>query len=515
MRKAVILYLIFSVCFVYVSAQFHREFNFFESYHHLIDSGQNSWKNNTNVKLGIQQITKVSQGRSNEFYNSLPGTHIQGSFFQIKIKNNWAFQLNPIVIKSFMDKSQLAENQFPTSYPQKFWINHAKWLNRSDDKKSAINLSSFQFYPGVSSIIHRKNKRVWGVGYQKILFGVAPDDGLLLTSNAPNFLKLSYENEWSPTNQGNQAIGFKFFQGWLPSPQFNYESNGIYLEGKPLMIEKGQGSRWMNGFDLRWKKSKVFEFGMNYINMMYWPSGQLTSLITAGSFLHRQKKRAVLGQMGMGSIYAKYSNPSDGISIWGELGTGNSSFTPISIFLRDTLLMGYVLGIQKSIVISSKKSVELFAQISSLQASTSNQAISATSWYVNSFVTQGYTNHGQIIGSGIGPGGASAYFATSIKSPFMSWGFFAERLMHNKDFFYANFYSSISDGNYRRHWMDLIVGGYAKFKGSSISHLVGLSLVKSFNYQWQIKENSVDFFDNYGIDRSGFRLNYFIQLHLF
>ena len=97
--------------------------------------------------------------------------------------------------------------------------------------------------------------------------------------------------------------------------------------------------------------------------------------------------------------------------------------------------------------------------------------------------------------------------------PALSWGIFGERLMHNKDFFYANFYSI--DGSYRRHWMDLTVGGFAKFKNTKTIQLIGLSFVKSFNHQWQIKDSAPSFFDGYGLDRSGFRLNYWIQLTQF
>ena len=513
MRKGILFLFLVFVSMTNVSGQFHREFIFSDNLQYSIDSAHRSHKEKMIVNIGIQHIAKVSQGRSNEFYNPLPGSHFHASMLKAKTKKNWTFLFNPVLIKSFFNKPEIVSNQFPTSYPKAYWINHAQWLNRFDDKKSDINPSSFQFYPGISGIIHTKNKRVWGLGYQKILFGVAPDDGLLLSSNAPSFLKISYENSWSFTKNKNQTLGLKIFQGWLPSPQFDYESNGIYLAGKPLMIEKGNRSRWISGFDLRWKKGDGFEFGMNYINLMYCPAERLLSFLPVESFLYSKKKRVSLGHLGMGSIYTKYSIPEQGLFLWGELGTGNSSFTPISIFLRDTLLMGYAIGIQKNMPISAKRSLELFAQISSVQASTLDQAKSSTSWYVNSTVSQGYTNQGQVIGSGIGPGGASAYFSASVKTPVLSLGIFGERLMHNKDFFYANFNSI--DGAYRRHWMDLSVGGYAKFNGSTTSQLIGLSFVKSFNHQWQIKDNAPSFFEGYGIDRSGFRLNYWIKIHQF
>ena len=513
MRKGILFLFLVFVGMINVSAQFHREFNFSDNLHQSIDSVHRSYKEKMLMNVGIQHIAKVSQGRSHEFYNPLPGSHFHASILKAKTKKKWTFLFNPVLIKSFFNKSEIVSNQFPTSYPKDYWINHAQWLNRFDDKKSAINPSSFQFYPGISGVIHTKNKRVWGLGYHKILLGVAPDDGLLLSSNAPSFLKISYENAWGLTKNKNRTLGLKIFQGWLPSPRFDYESNGIYLAGKSLMVEKGNRSRWISGFDLRWKNDKGFEFGMNYINLMYWPGERLASLLPVESFFHWQKKRIALGHLGMGSIYAKYSIPEQGLFLWGELGTGNSSFTPISIFLRDTLLMGYAIGIQKNMPISAKRSLELFAQISSVQASTLHQAMSSTSWYVNSTVSQGYTHHGQVIGSGIGPGGASAYFSASVKTPVLSLGIFGERLMHNKDFFYANFYSS--EGNFRRHWMDLTVGGFAKFKNTKTIQLIGLSFVKSFNHQWQIKDNAPSFFDGYGIDRSGFRLNYWIQLNHF
>ena len=76
----------------------------------------------------------------------------------------------------------------------------------------------------------------------------------------------------------------------------------------------------------------------------------------------------------------------------------------------------------------------------------------AGSWYENSWVYDGYTNKGEVLGSSIGPGSISHYFSLNILKDKEMIGIGLEIVDNDNDFYHEAFASA---RDYRRYWKDV------------------------------------------------------------
>ena len=83
-----------------------------------------------------------------------------------------------------------------------------------------------------------------------------------------------------------------------------------------------------------------------------------------------------------------------------------------------------------------------------------NKFNSGESWYTHAQVRDGYTNVGQVLGAGIGPGSNMQSFDVSWVKGLKRIGFGVERIDRNSDLFYQT-----GSTDPRRHWIDLGVNG--------------------------------------------------------
>lgn len=124
-------------------------------------------------------------------------------------------------------------------------------------------------------------------------------------------------------------------------------------------------------------------------------------------------------------------------------------------------------------------------------------------------VRHGYTNRGEIMGSGIGPGSNSHYFNFSFlkKNMFEKIGLAFEIIDQDNDFLYYAFEDS---KDFRRYWKDYNV--HLNYNKKIFKILANLNLIysRSINYQWELDSASAgEGYDYYipGKDVDNFIIN--------
>ena len=86
-----------------------------------------------------------------------------------------------------------------------------------------------------------------------------------------------------------------------------------------------------------------------------------------------------------------------------------------------------------------------------MEQSASRLIRNARSWYEHSFTYHGYTNFGEVLGSGIGPGSNSHYFSISRIRDKEKLGIGLEIIDQDNDFYHEAFASA---QDFRRYWKD-------------------------------------------------------------
>jgi len=144
----------------------------------------------------------------------------------------------------------------------------------------------------------------------------------------------------------------------------------------------------------------------------------------------------------------------------------------------------FVLGFRKLIPLRTHRgqSIQVLMEFTQLamNATTRNRNGNGTSWYLSSAVRAGYTNDGQLLGAGIGPGSNLQTLEVSWIKSLKMIGLRLERYAHNNDFFF----SYIKD--IRSNWVDFsatLLGQWSFRKQLLLN--AQLEYVRSLNYQWQ------------------------------
>jgi hypothetical protein len=514
MKKKLLLYLLLAIS--QANAQIHDDIKYLKSSHYSnsIDFLQqkdsiikNSWE------AGLSYINNFSQKRNSSFYNAKPGLYAY-----IQYRNRYKFKkstlnFDPSLILGF---NELNYSSFPQKYPTEYWMKWGNFINQFDNKEMSLNNQKFIFIPNNIFIEKKLKNNIVTIGYDRKKWSVGVLDDLVLSENSPTFFNIGLRSLSEKQRAKQPHFIYDIFLGALNSPQYTYEDNQLKIDGGSIIPQKNGSARGITGFNIFYQNNSKNNFlvGLNGISVFYFKNASLIDLIPGinyiSSFFNSNNQNIIK----TGSAYVKTNIKDEGLDLWAQYGYGNNYFLPQKLFLKDTLLSGYMIGARKRLRLGAGHT-ELFFQHSNLVNSTLNRSLRGESWYTHSFINQGYTNSGMVLGNGIGPGGVSTYLSASYIYKNKLIGIFTERLMQNQDLFYALFNSSdgVNNGAYRRHWMDLSVGTFTQIIKSDKIHHFSLSVTKSFNHQWQIKENWPYFFNKYGIDKWGFNIKYQVILN--
>ena len=171
--------------------------------------------------------------------------------------------------------------------------------------------------------------------------------------------------------------------------------------------------------------------------------------------------------------------------IYFEWGQYNNTESALQQSLAPNNVRAYTFGIRKLLPFGSLKdeNILLGIEATQLQENSLNNILSGDEWYVNRFIRQGYTNQGQELGAGIGPGGNLQTVNVSWVKGIKKLGLQFERYAHNNDLYYLT-YTNTQD--YRRHWVDLSIAAVGEWGSKSLIFNAKVQAIKSLNYQWYL-----------------------------
>ena len=106
-------------------------------------------------------------------------------------------------------------------------------------------------------------------------------------------------------------------------------------------------------------------------------------------------------------------------------------------------------------------------------------------WYTHGQVKHGYTEDGQVLGAGIGPGSNSQWVKIAWVKGLKTFGLEFERYVHDNDYFV----SKIKD--IRRNWVDLKFGLVANWEFKHLLLNFQAQYIHEINYEWRYRPTPV------------------------
>ncbi|HWJ29884.1 MAG TPA: hypothetical protein VNS32_25315, partial [Flavisolibacter sp.] len=192
------------------------------------------------------------------------------------------------------------------------------------------------------------------------------------------------------------------------------------------------------------------------------------------------------------SIFFRLILPKDQAELYGEFGRNDHSQNGRDLILEPEHARAYLFGFRKIFPQKNNKDVEAYLEIANLQSPSTLNLRALEGWYTHYQVRQGYTNMGQVIGAGIGPGSGSQTLGVNFINGINKTGLMLERIVWNNDFYYNAFAPT---RNFGRHWVDLSATFNRSMTWKRFILEASLSLIRSYNYQW-----NYDYINNKNVD---------------
>jgi hypothetical protein len=196
------------------------------------------------------------------------------------------------------------------------------------------------------------------------------------------------------------------------------------------------------------------------------------------------------------SFFARYVMPESNSEFYFEFGRNDHAYDLRDAVVEPEHMRAYVVGFRKLIPLNKvDEYIQMGVEVTQLEKTKTSLLRASETWYTHNQVLDGYTNEGQVLGAGIGPG-------SNLQSLDVSWvkglkkiGLQFERLVNNNDLFYNFAYASLDKNEYiNRHWVDLSVAGKFAWNYKNFILNSQFTYIRSLNYQYQW-ETGTDYWD--------------------
>jgi len=372
----------------------------------------------------------------------------------------------------------------------------------------------------------------FGLSNENIWWGPSMRNGIMMSNHSTGFKHLSFNSnrpiktrigdfEWQFVTGRLEPSGFKppqtdrtYAGTLLYVPQGNQTGNYVdwrYFQGYSITYSP----KWVPGLSLGMIKWVQFyralldgEYTWMEGNPGYFP-------VFSNLFRKNDKSYDIESQIDQAAgLFFRWFWEDSKAEIYAEF-----HFNDAKQNLRDLLLdsdhaRAATIGLQKVFRSKNDDYNYLFSwEWTQLEQTAGRLIRSAGSWYMHSYVTAGYTNNGEVLGAGIGPGSNSHFFSFSKIRNDSKMGVSLEIIDQNNDFLYYAFENS---RDFRRYWKDynLHFNYDKKFENFWISS--SLIYSRSLNYQWELDDSIKPYYHS-GKDvnnfHANFKLTYFIPLN--
>ncbi len=340
------------------------------------------------------------------------------------------------------------------------------------------------FDPGQSSLRIEGSRWAFGLSTENLWWGPGIQNGILMSNNAAGFPH-AFLGTVRPVSVGIGKLEGQWIWGRLQ------ESD--YADKFPK--EKG---RYITGLvmDFEPNAMKGLHLGLSRLFYEQIPAGGLGTSDYLGVFQKVFKKDMETTQNPGGndqldqflSLFFPWVLPESGFEVYYDWARNDHNWDSRDLILEPEHSQGYTYGLQKVQTLASGHLLRIKAEVTNLQEDTTKQQRATGPFYPHHLATQGYTQRGQVIGAGLGPGGSAQYLGFDVFTPWGRWGGYLQRQVHDNDTYYALAAKDPSLG-FRGHDVDLAYGGSVMGFWHRLELTGSLTWIKEYNRAYILRND--------------------------
>ncbi|MDB5121045.1 MAG: hypothetical protein JWN56_2263 [Sphingobacteriales bacterium] len=379
---------------------------------------------------------------------------------------------------------------FPTEQTATLWAAYYNEIHNKIDMPERFGESSFNRLSfGQSSIRLTVGSISFGLSNENLWWGPGIRNSLIMSNSAAGFKHITFNTV--------KAIKTKIgsFEGQLVSGKLEGsgftppEINRVFNQTK-LYIPKSTDWRYFSGFVLSYHPKWVpgLFLGISRAYTIY--NGDMSKGFNAylpivSDFFKQNSDNDEmdLKRQRLSSIFGRWVLPESHAEIYFEYGRNNKATSLKDFILTPDHSRAYIIG--TNVLVPFRQTANTFLQfnleLTQLQNSSLKDSRPTDTWYTSNYVRHGYTNKGEMLGAGIGPG-------SNLQSGSVAWvrgikrvGIRAERYVHNNDFYDSAFGAQ---KDYHVFWTDMSISTFAEWNYRNLLINANVCAIRSLNYEW-------------------------------
>ncbi len=376
---------------------------------------------------------------------------------------------------------------FPSSHTDSIWNSYyTTILDVIDAPEKFGNGSYTKIFPGQSSARINYKKLSLGISTENLWWGPGVRNALIMSNNAPGFPHLTF-NTTSPVTSPIGTFEWQIVAGFLKGSNILPPDTSRTFNGQQLYVPKRTENRYLNGLIVAWQPKWTKGLHLGFTRMFYLYKSDVESsldgyLPVVGSFFkgNTNNEDSKMRDQIL-SVFFRLVLPKEQAEVYGEFGRNDHAQNLNDLLQEPEHSRAILIGGRKIFTTKKKTDVELTAEFTNLQFTNTLLVREQNSWYTHYQVRHGYTNRGQVVGAGIGPGANSQSIGINWIKGLKRTGLLFERVVRNNDFYYSAFAAS---RNFTNHWVDLSLGIRKNWIYKRFVFDANFALIRTLNYHW-------------------------------
>ncbi len=289
-----------------------------------------------------------------------------------------------------------------------------------------------RIYPGQSSVSVSFGRLQAGAGTENEWWGPATRNPIILSDNAPGFPH-AFLRTSSPLSAPFGQIEGRWIVGGLEESDF-------------FNTDVTDDVRSLSAIALTWKRKPTSGFTIGLMRSVFAPvdgysgvpANSLDFITGTGrpNALAATDSTFTPGHDQIFSLFGHWMLPQYGLESYIEWARAEFPQSFGDFFLTPNHTRGYTAGLQWVRQTAAESRLRLLAEFTNVEQSSTYRFGPIGSFYTSRAVIQGYTNEGQMLGTGIGPGSSGQWFAADYVGRSTLLGVTFGRTRFNNDAFF-------------------------------------------------------------------------------
>lgn len=294
-----------------------------------------------------------------------------------------------------------------------------------------------RIFPGQSSLTLRAGPVEVGAATENEWWGPAIRNAIVMSDNAPGF-----PHAFLRTSRPLSTPLGRFDARWIVGGihESDFFNNSI-----------ADDVRSLSAIALAWKQSASSGLTLGFTRSVFSPVDGYSDVAgsTFDAFRNTGHPNAraltdstvIPGPDQIFSLFARMALPRYGLESYVEWGRADFPVSPRDLLEQPNHSRGYTAGLQWVRAFGESR-IRLQGELTSVEQSSTFRFRPIGSFYTSRAVSQGYTNEGQLIGAGIGPGSSGGWLAGDYFRGGWQFGVNIGRTRFNNDAFFLQPYAN-------------------------------------------------------------------------